>query len=175
MSTETDVAVAPKPLAMATITTDQGSVLVPCEPINEWLAITPEFYMDDQGKTWLDGTFQITHLPTGMAFSTESGCIACARNAGRSLVALDLDWPTLNAATSTEEREAWSAALTDKQRLVLSTVRNLDFMCDADYCDEVDPDGNLVDADGVPYEVDGPQIVSANSIDMVTLTTTEVL
>jgi len=125
---------APAPLATAAVYTNSGTVVVPCEPINEWLAITPVFSMDMDGKTWLDGTFSITHLPTGQAFSEGSGCINCCRRAAAGLLALDADWSLLPGTNGAE----FVASLDEHQKFELSTLRELDWSCDADYCDEPD-------------------------------------
>jgi hypothetical protein len=121
---------APCPLVTVTLSTDSGDVEVPCEPINEWLGITAAFGMDDAGRTFLDGRFTITHRPTGLNFVASPGCIQCCRSAGRAMVALDLDWPSLTAANGTE----WAKALPDDVRVAFADARSVGFYCTAGAC-----------------------------------------
>lgn len=105
MATET----ALKPIPTATITLVGGDVtttlVVPCEPINEWLAVTPHIDGENGG---LYGTFAVTHLPTGLRASGDA-CIECARAAGRALAALPVDWSTVTRDGFKE----WMQALPD--------------------------------------------------------------
>jgi len=120
----------PAPLAFTTVSTSNGDVTVPCEPINDWLAITPVFSMDAGGKTWLNGGFTVTHRPTGLIVADGPGCIECCRAAGKELASLDVDWATLNAGNGRE----WAAALSDGTKRRLGNARAVDWSCDADYC-----------------------------------------
>src|SRR5262249_27785047 len=75
--------------ATVPVTTSDGRVVVACEPVSEWLAITPTFGMNTGGETYLGGNFTITHIPTGLRLSAVGiGCINCCRNAGRRLAGL---------------------------------------------------------------------------------------
>lgn len=166
MTTETiteDIAKpAPAPISIATIFTDGGNFQTPCEPINEWLAITAVLGMDADGKTWLTGTFVITHLPSGRAF-TEEACINCCRNAGRRLNREGIDWTALKGFG--QDAQPWVDALTDKQRKAIGDARSIDFTCDAEYCDEIGEDGKpVVDDDD---ELDGPQITTLTTIEVL--------
>lgn len=123
---------APRALAFVDIDTDSGAVRLICEPINEWLAITPFFGMDSDGKTWLDGTFTVTHIPTGRNIVDGSGCIACCRHAGKVLSALAADWSTLTSTNGTE----WSANLDEATQRAFAEARPVEWACDAEYCDD---------------------------------------
>ncbi|TBL29076.1 hypothetical protein EYA84_25330 [Verrucosispora sp. SN26_14.1] len=129
--TDTITNPAPAPLATATVTTDSGPIVLPCEPISEWLAITPVVGMDKDGKTWFDGGFTITHLPTGLAFGEGPACINCCRSSGQKFAAMDTDWSALTAATASE----WAAGLSDADRETLMLYRPLEWRCDAELCD----------------------------------------
>jgi hypothetical protein len=122
---------APAALAVATISTDSGDVTVPCEPVNEWIAITPVFGMDHEGRSWLDGRFIVTHLPTGMSLVEGPGCINCCRNAGRALAATSVDWSVLTRENSAEISKSWPAEV----RLVIAEARAVEWVCDAEYCE----------------------------------------
>lgn len=130
---------APAPIAVATITTDSGNLTVPCEPINDWLAITPAFGMDDEGKSWLDGGFTITHLGTGRAVSDGAACINCCRASGKKLASLaTADWSALTEDNATD----WLARLSDEDRSTFGLYRALEWGCDADLCDAPDEGGD---------------------------------
>jgi hypothetical protein len=122
---------APKPLAICTVTTDSGSVTLPCEPINEWLAITPVFGMDDDGNSALDGGFTITHRPTGGNIVEGPGCIECCRSAGKVLDGLGIDWAGLTKETS----NAWAAALPDDVKRKFAEARAVAWSCDSYTCE----------------------------------------
>ena len=124
---------APAPLAFTMVRTDSGEVSLPCEPINEWLAITPVVGMDVDGKTWLIGTFMVTHRPTGTALLFSSGCIYCCRQSAE--VFARFDW----SSTADEGGvEAMVAAFDDEQRRVFSLAMNV--WCDTEYCAGDDED-----------------------------------
>ena len=120
---------APKPMPVVTVATDSGNLVVPCEPINEYLAITPAFCMDQDGNGLLDGGFAITHTPTGAAITDGTGCIECARAAGKRLAALD--W----SAVTQDNTEEWAGRLSDEDRQTLLHYRALEWGCDAEYCE----------------------------------------
>jgi hypothetical protein len=122
---------APAPLATCTVSTDSGDIVVPCEPINEWLAITPEFAMDDDGNTLLTGRFNLTHRPTGLEFGDGSGCAQCVRSAGQWLATLNLDWSALRPDSNAE----WLAGLSQEQRFELGDARAINWSCDAEDCE----------------------------------------
>lgn len=129
---------APAQLTTVTLTTNSGDVTIPCEPINDWLAITPVFAMDAETyATFYDGTFAITHRPTGALFSEGAGCIECCRAAGRLMTALDVDWSALTG----DNGRGWWAALPESIQLDLSTIRAVEWACDAEYCDHSAPGG----------------------------------
>lgn len=122
---------APAELAMCKISTNSGDTLVPCEPINEWLAITPDFGMDKDGKTSLSGAFAVTFRPSGTRLSEGAGCIECCRSAGKALAALDVNWSTLTADTGAE----WLAALPAETQHALAEARTVEWLCDAELCE----------------------------------------
>lgn len=125
---------APAPLATATVATNSGPVTVVCEPVNEWLAITPGFGMDPEGKTWLTGTFYVTHLPTGtrLAGGDEGVCVNCCRKASLELAAMSADWTALTTDNSIE----WANALPDDAKAALTGARDVSWTCDTEYCDD---------------------------------------
>ncbi|MEU8371175.1 hypothetical protein [Micromonospora tulbaghiae] len=122
----------------ATIVTDEGTVIVPCEPINDWLAITPATGRTDDGRYVLGGTFTITHLPTGATIADGDACINCCRASARKIGSLaTADWSTLTADNTSE----WSAALSEQDRETLALYRALEWGCDADLCQWPTEDG----------------------------------
>lgn len=126
---------APKAFALVTVTTDSGDLTMPCEPINEWLAITPSFGMDEDGNSHLHGAFTVMHRPTGRNVVEGEGCIECCRSAGKALAALDADWSTLTPANSVE----WSAALSDDTKVAFTAARSVGWLCDAKDCEPWKP------------------------------------
>jgi hypothetical protein len=120
----------PAALATAMLATNSGTVTVVCEPINKWLAITPVLAMDEDGKTWFDGGFSITHVPTGTEFADGPACISCCRNVGRELTSLDVDWSGLGSVNS----QAWVDSLSSEVRMAIAMARALNWRCDAEYC-----------------------------------------
>lgn len=113
------------------ITTTEGTVTVPCEPIGEHLAITPTFGMTDDLQGVLGGTFVITHRVTGKAVSDGPGCIECCRSAGKALLATGVDW---SAITEDNASEFW-ATMPDELRRAVAEARTVNWSCDAEYCD----------------------------------------
>ncbi len=122
---------APADLATVTITTDSGKVTTPCEPINDYLAITPAFGMDTDGKTWLLGGFTITHRVTGTSIAEGMGCVECCRWAGKEMAALEADWSTLTS----DNGKGWFAAIPEAAQRRFMEVRAVEWMCDAETCD----------------------------------------
>ncbi|MDH6460152.1 hypothetical protein M2302_000303 [Micromonospora sp. A200] len=122
----------PAPFPFATITTDSGTLTVPCEPINDWLAITPATGKTDDGRPVLGGTFTITHLATGATIADGDACINCCRASGRKLASLQTaDWSALTANNAAD----WFAGLSEDDRHTLSLYRALEWGCDAEYCE----------------------------------------
>jgi hypothetical protein len=121
---------APAEFPTVTIATDSGTLTVPCETINEWLAITPVTGTDDEGKSRLVGGFTITHIPTGMDICEGCACINCCRRAGKKFSAMHADWSSLTAENSSE----WSAALSERDRHAFGLYRALEWGCDAELC-----------------------------------------
>lgn len=70
-------------------------VVVPCEPINELLAITPALSSSGEQPALL-GSFLISHRPTGMRLPAW-GCLSCCRSVGEQIAALGIDWNTGDA------------------------------------------------------------------------------
>jgi hypothetical protein len=69
----------------------RGYMMVTAEPLDDSLAITPQITMDG-GVLWFTGSFAITATCSGLAMPAV-GCIICAREAGKRLVAVDfIDW-----------------------------------------------------------------------------------
>jgi hypothetical protein len=122
---------APAEFPTVTIATDSGTLTVPCEPINEWLAITPGTGTDDEGNSRLVGGFTITHVPTGMNTCEGFACINCCRGAGEKFAALHADWSSLTAENSIE----WFAALSEQDRDTFGLYRGLEWGCDAELCE----------------------------------------
>lgn len=116
---------------MARIVTGDGEVSVPCEPINEWLAITAVFGMDAEGKTGLDGRFSIVHLPTGKQFSDGLACLTCCQNAGKAITAMDIDWAAFRVGHEAE----WVEALGEETRSALGIARSVEWGCNAEDCE----------------------------------------
>lgn len=133
-TTETIKNPAPAPFAMTTVHTDSGNLTTPCEPVNEWLAITPEIGMEEDGTSRLIGAFVVTHRPTGTVLTEGGGCIECARLAGRELAALDVDWSTLTS----DYAEAWFAELPQDVKYRFWEVRPVEWACDAEPCEHED-------------------------------------
>ena len=52
------------------------------------LAVTPTIDKDNRYQ----GTFTVTHLPSGFAVVGDSGCISCARAAGAIAAMSGVDW-----------------------------------------------------------------------------------
>jgi hypothetical protein len=113
-------------LATVTVTTSDGPVVVACEPVGEWLAITPTFGMNTLGGTYLGGDFTITHIPTGLRLAEGSSCIECCRHAGRLLAGLAVDWATLTANNASQ----WANALDADARQALAAARAVGWACD---------------------------------------------
>jgi hypothetical protein len=124
---------APKPFPVAVLSTDSGPLTVPCEPVNDSLAITAEFAMDESGAGFLLGTFLVTHLGTGRSV-TDGGCVECARRAGKALAALPVDWSTLTQANVDE----WTAGVPDEAKRELAIIGEVAWACDAEYCESDD-------------------------------------
>ncbi|WP_045740900.1 hypothetical protein [Actinoplanes rectilineatus] len=118
------------PFPTCTITTIQGPVTVPCEPIGEHLAIAPAFGMTEDFRAFLSGNFVITHRATGLHVSDGPGCIECCRSAGKALLATEVDWASITAEGSAE---FWGS-LTDEIRLAVAEARTVNWSCDAEYC-----------------------------------------
>lgn len=122
---------APAPFPYTTIATDSGQLTIPCEPINEWIAITPVLGMDKDGNAFL-GTFTITHRPTGSTLGDGDACINCCRASGRKFASLpSADWSALTADNAAE----WLASLTEEDRQTFHLYRALEWGCDAEYCE----------------------------------------
>lgn len=121
----------PAPFVYMTVHTECGPIEVPCEPIDDWLAITPTVGMDDAGNSILVGDFTIAHRPTGRMVSEGPGCIECCRYAGRKLAELGVDWSALVVDNSRE----WAAGLTTEQQQQLAEHRAVAWRCDAEPCD----------------------------------------
>lgn len=67
-------------------TARSGPLTVPCQPLNDWLAITPSVAAGEpDDMPVFTGGFQVTHRPTGWAFSAIAGCLNCARAVGKRL------------------------------------------------------------------------------------------
>jgi hypothetical protein len=126
-----DYLAPPKPLAMATLDTNSGPVTLPCEPVNEWLAIVPHVFMDEDGKTWLGGDFTVVHLPSQLEIVEGAGCIHCCRRAGRLLADAAVDWSTLTADNSRD----WSTGLGEDTKMALAVARAVEWGCDAELCE----------------------------------------
>jgi hypothetical protein len=122
---------APRPFATVVINTNSGPVAVPCEPINDWLAITPMFGMDADGNTNLVGGFTVTHRPTGMWLAEGPGCIECCRWSGRMLASTGIDWSALTSENSLEFSTGWSV----EDTTAVAVARALEWGCDAEVCD----------------------------------------
>lgn len=122
---------APAALHKATLDTVSGPVEVICEQINEWLGITPVFGMDNDGKTWLMGTFTVQHHPSGRPVG-DPVCVNCCRRAGQALAALPVDWSALSATNGS----AWVAALDEATRRAFAEARPTAWGCAASYCPE---------------------------------------
>lgn len=93
------------------IKTHLGDMQLPCEPIGEYLAITPEVAYGTSGAARITGGWAITHLPTGWAVVRGAGCIRHARRAARRLAEL-VDWRTV---TTMDASRDWPA---EAQRIV---------------------------------------------------------
>lgn len=111
----------------------EARVQTACEPINEWLCITPYVAAyEEDGDLVLSGRFAVTHIPSGMTASRGSGCIECARYVGRALA--ELDWPNAPAEVNSAAYTAWldghAPELVDRVR----TVLDLSWLCDAEDC-----------------------------------------
>lgn len=119
----------PPAFPTVTIHTDEGNLVIPCEPIGDHLAITGEFSMDENGAATLDGTFVVVLRSNGKIVTEGGGCIACARRAGKVLAAAPVDWSAADA-----EIAAQFAALPGDARAELSRERSLSFNCDAIWC-----------------------------------------
>lgn len=134
MTTSTDAITnpAPKPLAMVTVHTDSGDVAVPCEPVGDWLAITPAFGMDEDGNTFLQGGFTITHVPTGNDLSDGPGCIECCRRAAKALIETGVDW---GALTGDDYGQATFESWSPEVREAVTLARLVEFCCDAEGCE----------------------------------------
>lgn len=125
---------APADFALVTIVTDSGTLTVPCEPINDWLAITPAFGMDQDGRSLLVGAFTLTSRTTGTAVGDGAACINCCRAAGEKLANLpSADWSALNA----DNAAAWLAALDPEDQATFHLYRALEWGCAAEYCEPV--------------------------------------
>lgn len=129
--TDTVISPAPKPLATVVVNTNSGPVTVPCEPINDWLAITPMFGMDRDGNTNLDGGFTVTHRQTGLALAEGPGCIECCRWSGRMLANTGIDWSALTSENSLEFSVGWST----EDKTAVAVARALEWGCDAEVCE----------------------------------------
>lgn len=134
MSKEIPVTFPPFPAF--TVNTSSGPVTVPCEPIGGYFAIAAEFGMIENGgdgQAVLHGTFGVFLYPSPapMRMSEGSGCIRCARRAALEMAKLPLDW----SALTPENCEQWRAAQPEQTLLELDIARNLEWGCDADYCD----------------------------------------
>lgn len=132
--TESVLNVPPFPTCI--ITTADGSVTVPCEPIGEHLAITPTFGMTEDLRAVLGGDFVITHRRSGKVISDGPACIECCRSAGKALLATSIDW----AAITEENAAAFLKALPEDAVRALAEARTVNWTCDAEDC-EPWPDG----------------------------------
>jgi hypothetical protein len=121
---------APAPFATCEISTDSGTITVPCEPIGNGMVITPTFGMDEDGKSLLGGDFIITHEPTGTILSDGPGCIECCRSAGKAILATGIDFAELDRTNSAEVAASWS----DDVRMAFSEARQVSWSCDAENC-----------------------------------------
>lgn len=108
-------------------------VETPCEPINEWLCITPEFGGTKHGQLLFSGAFKVTHIPSGQSASTGAGCIECARYAGQMLA--KLDWPNAPESTSEAEYRAWFKRHPAELVKDVGAARELTWFCDAEECE----------------------------------------
>lgn len=116
---------------MCTITTADGTVVVPCEPLGGGLAITPVFGMTEDFRAALGGDFVLTHVETGLTLSDGPGCIECCRSAGKALLATGVDWSTLTSENVRELSATWS----DEVRAQVAEARTVSWSCDAEDCD----------------------------------------
>jgi hypothetical protein len=108
-------------------TPDGVPVTLPCEPINDVLAITPVL-----GRGRFIGTFTITHRPTGREFTESGGCIDCCREAGRLLAEVAVDWSALTADNSLD----WLMALPADAQAAVTKARAIS--CDQWHCGQDD-------------------------------------
>ena len=126
----------PPPFPTLTIHSSDGDIVVPCEPIGDWFAITPEFAMTANFDGLLRGTFLVSLYPSGARLSQGSGCIHCARRAALAWSKLPLDWASLTSENSTE----WAQAQQAEALREFLTNRDLGFDCDTSYCEIADGD-----------------------------------
>lgn len=119
------------PFPTCTITTAEGPVTVPCEPISDDLAITPALGMTEDFRALLDGGFVITHRATGLYVSDGPGCIECCRSAGKALLATGVDW---SAITAEVPAGFWQAMPTGT-RMAVAEARTVSWSCDSEDCD----------------------------------------
>lgn len=111
-------------------------VKVPCEPLNEWLGITPHFGVDENRQITLDGRFTITHIPTGWSLPDGSACYSCCRYYGMKIAALGLDWSTVTP----DNAKAWRLTLSVHEQEVIVLAHGLAWRCDAEECEYEDAD-----------------------------------
>lgn len=128
---------APNPFPTVTVRTDSGDVVVPCEPVNEWLAVVGGFGMGGDGQGRLSGRFGVVHRSRGLAITEGGGCITCARHAGAVLAATGIDWQAFTVGNTALVSAGW----TDRQKMLVASVRAVWWICDAEQCDER---GNVV-------------------------------
>ncbi len=132
-----DARLTPPPFPTLTIHTEDGDIVVPCEPVGEYLAITAGFQMfgDENGfQSTLTGTFEVHLRATGRRLTESGGCIACARRYANALAASPVDW-----SKPDDEITAQCLALPDEIRFELAHGRDLGFGCDTEWCDRTGP------------------------------------
>lgn len=132
-----DQKAVPPAFPTVTIHTSDGDLTVPCEPVGEYLAITPGFQMygDADGfQASLPGTFEVHLRKTGRPLTESGGCIVCARQYAKVLAESPIDW-----STSDDEITTQAAALPDEIRIELARGRDLAFRCDSEWCDRTGP------------------------------------
>jgi hypothetical protein len=101
-----------------TLKTVDSSITVPCEPVADGLAITA--YLDlEYARPHFGGGFTLTHTPSGYMISPGQACLECARESGRLLAELDVDWTAINPANPGTVK----ASLGDHYAAAMSALR----------------------------------------------------
>ena len=119
------------PITACTIAMDNDTTLtVPCEALNEALAITPKFAVSPAtGRGIFGGTFVVTHIPTGRSVSGGSGCIECCRATGNALLATGIDW-----SFGYDDRYAVTDLWSEQTKRAVKKARSIAESCGAENC-----------------------------------------